>query len=125
MPPARVASLCGQMRSVIRQIGMSVPGPVTDDLPPISAEHLPDDPATLKRMVMELLGSLHEQRRDNEALRHRLQLLLRRLYGPRGERLDPHQQLLFAEPAAGHDAPPAPTDPAGGTKPRRRYRPHG
>jgi transposase len=104
---------------------MSFPGPVTDDLPPIPAEHLPDDPATLKRMVMELLGSLHEQRRDNEALRHRLQLLLRRLYGPRGERFDPHQQLLFAEPAAGHDARPAPTDPAGDTKPRRRCRPHG
>jgi hypothetical protein len=44
-------------------------------------------------------------------LRHRLHLLLRRLYGPRGERFDPHQQLPFAEPAAGQDAPAAPARP--------------
>jgi hypothetical protein len=69
---------------------MSLTGPAPADPPP-AAEHLPDDPAALKRMVMELLASLHQQQRDNEASRHRLHLLLRRLYGPRGERLDPHQ----------------------------------
>ena len=56
-----------------------------------------------KRMVLELLASLHERDRDNEALRHRLNLLLRRLYGPRGERFDPNQPLLFAEMAEGQD----------------------
>ena len=64
--------------------------------------------------------------RDNEALRHRIDLLLRRLYGPRGERFDPNQLLLFAEMAAGQDtATEAPTEPAAAAKPKRRCRPHG
>src|SRR6266498_521453 len=88
---------------------MSLPGPAPADQQPTAAEHLPDDPATLKRMVMELLASLHERDRDIEALRHRLDLLLRRLYGPRGERFDPCQLLLFAEPAAGQDGDPGDT----------------
>ncbi len=94
-------------------------------LPPTTAEHLPDDVGTLKRMVLELLASLHERDRDNEALRHRIDLLLRRLYGPRGERTDPHQLLLFPEMAAGQDTAPVPTEPVLGAKPRRRCRPHG
>ena len=49
---------------------MSLSGPAAADLPPAAAEHLPDDLATLKRMVLELLASLHESRRDNEALEH-------------------------------------------------------
>ena len=47
--------------------------------PPTTAEQLPDDVATLKRMVLELLASLHERDRDIEGLRHCLHLLLRRL----------------------------------------------
>jgi transposase len=94
-------------------------------LPPTAAEQLPDDLATLKRMVLELLASLHERDRNIEALRHRLDLLLRRLYGPRGERIDPDQLLLFAEMAAGRDTAPAPTEPAAAATPKRRCRPHG
>src|SRR5262249_21922517 len=94
--------------------------------PPPTAEHLPDDVATLKRMVLELLASLHERQRDNEALRHRLDLLLRRLYGPRGERFDPSQLLLFAEAAAEHDAATAaPAESAAAAEPKRRCQPHG
>jgi transposase len=104
--------------------GMSLADP-TADLPPTPAEHLPDDAATLKRMVLELLASLHERDRDIEALRHRLDLLLRRLYGPRGERMNPDQLLLFAEPATGQDTAPAPPEPAPASKPKRRCRPHG
>ncbi len=55
-------------------------------LPPTEAEHLPDDAATLKGMVLELLASLHDRDRNMEGLQHRIHLLLRRLYGPRGER---------------------------------------
>src|SRR5262249_37042710 len=77
--------------------GMSPAAPAAADLPPTDAEQLPDDVVTLKRMVLELLASLHERDRDNAALRHRLDLLLRRLYGPRGERIEPNQLLLFAE----------------------------
>jgi transposase len=107
-------------------MSMRLADPAAVGLPPTAAEHLPDDVDTLKRMVLELLASLHEHRRDNEALRHRLDLLLRRLYGPRGERFDPDQRLLFAETAAGQDtAPAAPTEPAAPSQPQRRCRPHG
>jgi transposase len=52
--------------------------------------------------------------------------LLRRLYGPRGERFDPSQPLLFAETAAGQDTATAvPTEPAATAQPKRRCRPHG
>jgi hypothetical protein len=95
-------------------------------LPPTDAEHLPDDVATLKRMVLELLASLHDRERDNEGLRHQIQLLLRRLYGPRGERFDPDQPLLFAEMATDQDtAQEVPPEPPAPTKPQRRCRPHG
>jgi transposase len=104
---------------------MSLADPAAAGPPPAAAEHLPDDPATLKRMVLELLASLRERDRDIEALRHRLDLLLRRLYGPRSERINPDQLLLFAEPAASPDTAPAPPEPAAAAKPKRRCRPHG
>ena len=71
--------------------------------PRLTAEQLPDDPATLKNMLLELLDSMQQRDRDYQALQHRLELLLRRLYGPRGERFNPNQLLLFAEMAAGQD----------------------
>jgi transposase len=109
----------------MRIIGVNATDPPAD-LPALpDTLHLPDDPATLKAMVLELLASLHEHRRDNEALRHRLDLLLRRLYGPRGERFDPNQPLLFADLADGPDAAAAPTEPAAQAQPKRRCRPHG
>ena len=104
---------------------MSVPDPAAANWLPTAAEHLPDDVATLRRMVLELLATLHEERRDHEAVRHRLDLLLRRLYGPRGERYDPQQLLLFAEMAAAPDAATKPPEPEAPPKPRRRCRPHG
>jgi transposase len=104
---------------------MSLTGPAAAGLLPTTAEQLPDDVDTLKRMVLELLASLHERDRDNEGLRHRINLLLRRLYGPRGERINPNQLLLFAEMAPGQDTTPAPTEPAAAAKPKRRCRPHG
>ncbi len=107
-------------------IGMSLADPAATGLPPTDAEHLPDDVATLKRMVLELLASLHDRDRDIEGMRHRIHLLLRRLYGPRGERFDPNQLLLFVEMAAGQDtAQEAPTEPPAPSKPQRRCRPHG
>jgi len=99
------------------------------DLPVLpAAERLPDDPATLKRMILELLATLQQERRDHEALRHRLDLLLRRLYGPRGERFDPNQALLFGELAEGQGQGPAPaaaTAPAAAPQPKQRGKPHG
>src|SRR5947209_5544897 len=94
--------------------------------PPPAAAPLPDDVATLQRLVLELLDSLRQHQRDNESLRHRLDLLLRRLYGPRSERFDPDQLLLFAERLAGADPTVSPEpEPAPAPAPKRRCRPHG
>jgi transposase len=107
---------------------MSIPDPTAAGPTPVAL--LPDDVATLQRMVLELLATLRQERCDHAALRHRLDLLLRRLYGPRSERHDPNQPLLFPDPDVVPAAPP-PTDPAPPappatpTPPRRRCRPHG
>jgi transposase len=104
---------------------MSLTGPAAGSVPLTAPEQLPDDVTTLKRMVLELLASMRERDRDYEALRHRLDLLLRHLYGPRGERFDPDQLLLFAEPVLSEDGAAPAADPAGTTQPSRRCRPHG
>jgi transposase len=104
-------------------MSMSVTDPTAVPLP-TAAEHLPDDVATLRQLVLELLASLQQRDRDNAALRHRLDQLLRRLYGPRNERFDPNQLLLFAERVADATTP-APTEPAAAEPPKRRCRPHG
>jgi transposase len=104
---------------------MSLADSTAAGLLPTATEQLPDDVATLKHMVLELLASLHERDRDIEGMRHRINLLLQRLYGPRGERIDPNQLLLFAEMVAGQETPSAPPEPATIAKPKRRCRPHG
>jgi transposase len=91
--------------------------------PPTTPEQLPDDRATLKRMVLELLATVQQQQRDHDALAHRVALLLARLYGRRTERFDPDQPLLFPDP----DGAPAPAaaPPVAAVKPKRRCQPHG
>ncbi len=107
-------------------IGMSLADPAATGLPPTDAKHLPDDVATLKGMVLELLASLHDRDRNIEGLQHRIHLLLHRLYGPRGERFDPNQLLLFVEMVAGQDtAQEASAEPPAPSEPQRRCRPHG
>jgi transposase len=70
---------------------------------------LPDDPILLKRLIVErdqaiaqrdtVIGQRDESiqllSQDNQLLRHRLAALLRSSYGPRAERFDPRQLLLF------------------------------
>jgi transposase len=87
---------------------MSTPPPTAD---PVTADpqQLPDDPALLKAMLAEVLRALRDSRREGEQLRARLDQLLRRLYGPRAERLDPNQPLLFPEPPTPPAPAPAPT----------------
>lgn len=80
-----------------------------------AAAPLPDDLAVCHGMIRELASSLRDARRQVEQLGHRLDLLLRRLYGPRSERVDPGQMLLFpgqAEEPAGAAAPPMPPEPS-------------
>src|SRR5262249_26974975 len=84
---------------------------------------LPDDAPTLKRMVGELLDTLRDQWRENEQLRTRLDQLLRRIYGPRLERINPDHPLLF-DAVPGELTPTAapPVQPA--AQPQRKGR-HG
>jgi transposase len=63
---------------------------------------LPDDPSLLKRMIAQrdtIIAQRDESiqllSQDNQLLRHRLAALLRSSYGPRAERFDPRQLLLF------------------------------
>src|ERR1043165_1127840 len=61
---------------------MPAPFTATAVAPPLpDAAHLPDEPALLKQMIAELLTTLHGRARECEQLRHRLDQLLRRLYG--------------------------------------------
>ena len=58
---------------------------------------LPNDLAICHGMIRELVAALREQRHDNEQLSHRLDQLLKRLYGPRADRVNPDQLSLFDE----------------------------
>jgi transposase len=58
---------------------------------------LPDDEATLKAMIRELIVSLKKEQHEREGVQQRLDLLLRKLYGPKAERFDPNQPWLLPE----------------------------
>ena len=73
-------------------------------LPPLQ---LPDDVVTLKAIVHQLHEALHETQRRNVQLEHRLQQLLKARYGPKADRLDPNQLLLFALDMLKEVAPPS------------------
>lgn len=101
----------------------TTPEPLADP-----AAALPDDPVILQQMVLELLAALRDMRRQNDELQHRLDILLRRLYGPRTERFDPNQPLLIPdafEPAAPEASAAAPPQPAPDKATTKKPRPHG
>jgi transposase len=103
--------------------------PVTSlHVPLPTPEQLPDDCDILKRMILELLTTLKREQQDKQELRDRLDLLLRRLYGPRSERSNPDQPLLFDEAPAGQDqaaTPPAEAEANASPSQRRQHQPHG
>src|SRR5713226_8060127 len=72
---------------------------------------LPDDLSICQEMIRELLHTLHARDREVEQLRHRLDHLLRRLYGLRAERVDQSQLLLFAQQIM-EQTPPPPAEAA-------------
>jgi transposase len=65
---------------------------------------LPDDPQLLKQLIADLMVELSKKDGRIEQLQHRMDLLLRKLYGAKSEKFDPRQATLFetppAEPAA-------------------------
>jgi transposase len=69
----------------------------TDALPLPDLATLPDDPATLRQLVLQLLEALRGKDMELSKLQHHMDLLLRRLYGRSSEKIDPWQLLLFDE----------------------------
>lgn len=97
---------------------------------PHDDEPLPDDPLVLQAMVRELLDALAAERRTSESLRTRLDQLLRRLYGPRSEKVsntpslfdDEHgdNALSLTPPSGPEREPEAPPTRVKGRHGRRR-----
>jgi transposase len=88
---------------------------------------LPDDPALLKEVIIQLREELQSSYRRQEQLQHQIDQLARRLFGPRAERIDPNQLVLgLGEverfvPAVAEDE----EEPEDEPPPPRRRRGHG
>ncbi len=88
----------------------------TGALPLLDPALLPDDPAVLKQLVVQLFEELRSTQARLERQEHHMHLLLKRLYGSTSEKFDPRQSVLFAaepgkdEAAAGPPVPPPATD---------------
>ncbi len=65
--------------------------------PPRAACELPQDVGTLHGLVRELESALHLERLARERAESKLRDLLRRLFGPSSEKLDPNQYRLALE----------------------------
>lgn len=93
---------------------MSTEAPLTPDF-----NLLPDDPQLLKQLIADLLVELAKKDGRIEQLQHRMDLLLRKLYGASSEKFDPRQASLFettpSEPAAAE----IPAEPATDNSPAR------
>ena len=78
----------------------------TDALPVADPALLPDDPAVLTQLLMQLIEELQKARTRLERQEHHRHLLLTRLYGRTSEKFDPRRGVLFdtqpgaEEPAA-------------------------
>jgi transposase len=77
-----------------------------------ASSSLPSDVALCHALILEQSAALEELQRRNEQLEHQLDQLLRRLYGPRSERVDPNQLTLFDRGAL---AEPTPAEPVAET----------
>jgi transposase len=71
-------------------------------------------------MIAELLAALRERDHELEGVRARLDQLLRRLYGPRAERISAEQLLLFADVVPPPPAPPPPESEPAAPSPTKR-----
>jgi transposase len=64
---------------------------------PTVSDTLPTDVAACHAMILHLLATLQQDAQKMQRLEHQLGLLLRRLYGRSGEKIDPKQMALFAD----------------------------
>jgi transposase len=67
----------------------------TDVLLPVDPALLPRDPEVLAQLVAQLISELRKRDNRIQDLEHRMDLLLRRIYGRSSEKLDPAQLSLF------------------------------
>lgn len=58
---------------------------------------LPEDVTLLQAMILELQQAQQRSQRTIDGLQQQLEQLLKRLYGPRGEKFDPQAYALFPE----------------------------
>ena len=70
-------------------------GMSTDAMPLPDPALLPDDPAVLKQLVVQLLEELQKANARLERQEHHMHLLLKRIYGSTSEKFDPQQGMLF------------------------------
>lgn len=87
---------------------------------------LPNDVAQCHALIEELAATLAEKERLAAQLEVRVEQLLKRLYGPRSERIDPAQLVLFGQELAAAQAHEAATEeqtpePASEPKPRKGH----
>ena len=85
-----------------------------------SATLIDDDRDQLRRMNAELVETVVGQRRQIDELEHQIQLLLQRIYGPRSERINPDQPLLFDDPEGTPPPAPPPEEEEQPRKPQKR-----
>ena len=77
---------------------------------PKTGTPLPQDVAACHALIQELVASLKQEQRTREQLEARVQQLLQRLFGPRSEKIDPAQLVLFSEMVADAATPETPPD---------------
>lgn len=82
------------------------------DAPPTSTDALPDDVGQLKDLIRGLVASHQAERQQNTELQDRIDLLLRRLYGVKSDKLALNQPGLFdGLDGSQHPADPPPPPP--------------
>jgi len=73
---------------------------------------LPDDPAVLKELVVQLLEELQKANARLERQEHHMHLLLKKVYGRTSEKLDPRQGVLFdSDPSEEEESASTSTSP--------------
>ena len=72
---------------------------------------LPDDPALLKALVVQLLEELQKANARLERQEHHMDLLLKRIYGSTSEKFSPQQGVLFDPRPDEREAAPSTTSP--------------
>jgi transposase len=82
---------------------------------------LPQDVQACHAMIQELLDSLEKARQAQAQLEAKVQQLLQRLFGPRSEKIDPAQLVMFGEQMAQAAQPqPPPDEPESPAAPKKK-----